>query len=72
LKGSWIDFNALLRLEAQRLEIEREKSRQEMLLAREIQDSFLLWVPRNYRFAGSIRIILPAHAVGEIFILFIR
>src|SRR6185503_6059344 len=33
--------NALVRLEAQRLEIERAGARQQLLLAKEIQDAFL-------------------------------
>jgi phosphoserine phosphatase RsbU/P len=56
--------NALLRLEAQRLEIERERSCQELLLAREIQDSFLPLGAQKFPFCRVYSNYLPAHVVG--------
>ena len=56
--------NALLRLEAQRREIERAGARQQLLLAREIQDTFLPPTLSQFPFCQVYHSHLPAQMVS--------
>ena len=56
--------NALVRIEAQQQEIELAKSRQELLVAREIQDSFLPQTQQKFPFCQVEMNYLPASLVG--------
>lgn len=56
--------NALLRLDAQKREIERAEAQQEMLLAREIQDSFLPGGLPTFSFCHVHLNYFPAQVVG--------
>ena len=56
--------NALVRLEAERQEIELARSRQEMCVAREIQESFLPSATQIFPFGQAHLSYFPAYAVG--------
>ena len=60
--------NALLRLEAQRNEIEQAEARQELQLAREIQESFLPPAQQTFPFAVIHQRYFPArHVSGDFY-----
>ena len=56
--------NALVRLEARRREIEQAQSRQQLLLAKEIQDTFLPPAVNRYNFCQVYHQHLPAQTVS--------
>jgi sigma-B regulation protein RsbU (phosphoserine phosphatase) len=56
--------NALVRLEAQRREIERAGARPQLLLAQEIQDTFLPPAPSQFPFCQVYHTHLPAQMVS--------